>query len=96
MNEVSKVVLAVLTSVGGISGLLILTIKISVNTIAERLEQKYSLKLDKELEKYKSNLDNKIYISKTKFDTEFNIYRELSKVFFEMVKYKSHHLMALF
>ena len=87
MNEVSKVVLAVLTSVGGISGLIILAIKISVNTIAERLEQKYSLKIDKELEKYKSNLDNKIYISKTKFDTEFNIYRELSKVFFEMVKY---------
>ena len=36
MNEVSKVVLAVLTSVGGISGLLILAIKISVNTIAEK------------------------------------------------------------
>ena len=87
MNEVSKVVLAVLTSVGGIAGLIVLAIKISVNTIAERLEQKYALKLDKELEKYKSNLDNKIYISKAKFDTEFNIYRELSKVFFEMVKH---------
>lgn len=58
----------------------------SANTIAKRLEEKYTLKLNKELERYKSNLDNKIYISKTKFDTEFEIYRELSKAFFEMVK----------
>ena len=29
---------------------------------------------------------NKIYISKSKFDTEFSLYRELTKSFFEAVK----------
>jgi len=44
------------------------------------------LKMKKEIEEYKSKLENKTYISKTKFDTEFKIYRELSKAFFEMVR----------
>ena len=86
MDEVWKIVLGVLTSVGGISGLIIVVVKFSAGTIAKRLEEEYSLKLSKELEQYKSRLDNKIYISRTKFDTEFIIYRELSKAFFEMVK----------
>lgn len=60
-------------------------VRFSSEFIAKRLEEMYSLKLNKELEKYKSNLDNKIYISKTKFDTEFSIYRELSKTFFNLV-----------
>lgn len=81
-----KVVLGVLTGIGGISGIIIITIKFSCNMLAKRLEEKYTLKLNKELEKYKSNLDNKTYISKTKFDTEFSIYRELSKAYAEMVK----------
>ena len=85
-NEILKIVLGVLVSVGGIGGIIIFVIKFSVELIAKRLEEKYKLRLDKELEKYKSNLDNKIYISKTKFDTEFNIYRELSKAFFNMVR----------
>lgn len=85
-DEIWKIVLGVLASVGGIGGIILAIVKFSSNIIAKRLEEKYTLKLNKELEKYKSNLDNKIYISKTKFDTEFSIYRELSKAFFEMVK----------
>ena len=85
-DEVWKIILASLASVGGVSGLIIIAIKFSSNIIAERLSKKYELKMSKELEKYKSNLDSKIYISKTKFDAEFNIYRELSKAFFHMVK----------
>jgi hypothetical protein len=61
-------------------------IKFSSNIIAKRLDERYTLKLNKEFEKYKSIIDNKTYISKTKFDTEFAIYRELSNAFFEMVK----------
>ncbi len=86
MNDIVEIVLGVLAGVGGISGILLAGIKLSVNTIAKRLEEKYTLRLNKELERYKSNLDNKIYISKAKFDAEFEIYRELSKAFFEMVK----------
>lgn len=86
MNDVWQIVLGVIASVGGIGGVILIIIKFSVNAIAKHLEERYSLKLNKELEYYKSSLDNKIYISKTKFDTEFGIYRELSKAFFEMVK----------
>ena len=107
-DEIWKIVLGILTSFGGISGIIIIAIKFSCNNIANNLQQKYTLKLtkdleyyktelgkefeeyksslDKELEKYKSTLNNKTYISKTKFDTEFSIYKELSKVFSDMVK----------
>lgn len=85
-NEILKIVVGVVASVGSIGGIIVLVIKFSVELIAKRLEEKYTLRLNKELEKYKSSLNNKIYISKTKFDTEFNIYRELSKAFFDMVK----------
>lgn len=85
-DEIWKIVLCILTSIGGIGGIILAIIKFSSDIIAKRLEEKYKLTLNKELEKYKSNLDNKTYISKTKFDTEFSIYKELSKVFSEMVK----------
>lgn len=56
------------------------------NFIAERLQKKYDLKLNEKYEKYKAGIENKTYISKTKFDAEFNLYRSLSKTFFDMVK----------
>jgi hypothetical protein len=58
------IILAVIASAGGIGGIIFLTIKFSANIIAERLEKKYTLKIDKELEKYKSSLESKIYIRK--------------------------------
>lgn len=80
-DKILKIVLAVLASFGGISGIFFLVVKKSSEIIAERLKKKYDLKLNEELERYKANIDNKIYISKTKFDAEFDIYRRLSKVF---------------
>lgn len=85
-DKILKIVLAVLASFGGISGIFFLVVKKSSEIIAERLKKKYDLKLNEELERYKANIDNKIYISKTKFDAEFDIYRRLSKVFFDLVK----------
>lgn len=85
-DKILKIVLAVLASFGGISGIFYLVVKKSSEIIAERLKKKYDLKLNEELERYKVNIDNKIYISKTKFDAEFDIYRRLSKVFFDLVK----------
>ena len=81
-DELWKVVLGVVTSVGGIGVVIVAAVKFSSDIIAKRLEEKYTLKMNKELEKYRVGLDNKVYISKTKFDTEFAIYRELSKSFF--------------
>ena len=85
-DKILEIALAVLASFGGISGIFYLVVKKSSEIIAERLQKKYDLKLNEELERYKANIDNKIYISKTKFDAEFNIYRSLSKAFFDMVK----------
>lgn len=84
-NDVWKIVLCVIGSLGGVSVIFVAVIKYCTDIIAERLSKKYELKMQKELERYKSGLDNKIYISKAKFDTEFALYRELSKSFFEMV-----------
>jgi hypothetical protein len=54
--------------------------------IATRLTQQYESKLQQEIEKYKTELSKKEYVSKTRFDMEFSIYRELSAVFCTMVK----------
>lgn len=85
-DELWKIVLGVVASVGGVGVVIVAAVKFSVDIIAKRLEEKYTLKMNKELEKYRVGLDNKIYISKTKFDTEFSIYKELSRSFFAMVR----------
>ena len=54
--------------------------------IAERLSKKYEIKLQQEMELYKANLGNKIYISQTKFDTEFQLCRKLTEACTDMVK----------
>lgn len=51
--------------------------------------KQFQLSLDKALEDKKSVNERKNYISKTRFDTEFEIYRQLSKVFFAMIKHTS-------
>ena len=85
-DGVLKIIMATLASVGGISAVIVLAVKYSADFIAERLEERYSLKLSKELEKYKSCIESKTYISKAKFDAEFALYRELSKAFCDAVK----------
>lgn len=79
-----EIVATVITSVGGIGAIIVFVVKLCSNIIADRLEKKYELKMNKELESYKTALSKKSYISKTRFDTEFSIYRELSVAFFNM------------
>lgn len=81
-----EIVSACILSAGGIGGVILTIVKFSSNSIAEHLSKKYELKMSKEIEKYRADIENKVYISKTKFDTEFEIYRRLSKVFSVMVK----------
>lgn len=64
-TEVWQIILCAVGSAGGIGTVIVLTIKWSANRIAERLSKKYDLKLQKELEQYKANVENKIYISKS-------------------------------
>jgi uncharacterized membrane-anchored protein YhcB (DUF1043 family) len=88
-NYIWKIVLTLLVSIGGIGAVFTAVVKFSSGIIAERLSKKYEIKLNKEFEKYKTTLENKNYISKAKFDTEFSIYRDLSIAYSEMTKHIS-------
>lgn len=84
--DVGQIATAAVLSAGGISAIIVGAVHFSVNQIAERLAKKYEAKLAQETEKYKSELSKKEYVSKTRFDTEFQIYRDLNVVFFDLVK----------
>lgn len=85
-DTVLKIVLSIVGSAGGAGAIIAFVVKFSANLIADKLKKKYELETTKKLEEYKSKLENKNYISKTRFDTEFSIYRTLSVAFFDMVK----------
>jgi hypothetical protein len=78
-----------LTAIGGIGGVAIIigaVVRFSADHIAAKLSAKYEMRLNKELESFKSGLEKKNYVSKVRFDAEFEIYRQLSKSFVDMVK----------
>ena len=50
------------------------------------ISAKYENKLEQALEKYKTELSKKEYVSQVRFDAEFEIYRTLSKEFSTAVK----------
>lgn len=83
--EIGETILACIVSAGGIGGIIIAATKFSSGIIAEKLSQRYEWKLEQKLERYKTELSKKEYISKTRFDTEFNLYRNLSQKFSQMV-----------
>jgi len=76
--KIAEIALTCIASVGGIGAIIVWVIKYVSDTIADRLSKKYQLQLDKEKEKYKTELSKKEYVSKTRFDTEFRVYQELS------------------
>ena len=86
LGKIAEIAISCITAVGGIGAVFVGVIKWTSNIIADKLSQKYQLQLDKEKEKYKCELSKKEYVSKTRFDTEFSIYRELTSVFSVMVK----------
>lgn len=86
VDDIWKIVLAAVASVGGIGAVITFIVKMCSNIIADKLSQKYEFKLNKELEKYKAGIENKTYMCKTKFDAEFSMYRELSETFALLVK----------
>lgn len=76
---------AIVASVGG-SGIIICAVANYLSSkIADRLQAKYQLTLNKELERHKTTLSTKEYISKAKFDREFAMYQELSEKNITMV-----------
>jgi len=83
--KIAEIALACIVSVGGIGTIIVAIVKWCSDIIADRLSKKYQLQLDKEMEKYKTELSKKEYVSKTRFDAEFSIYRELTSAFSKMV-----------
>lgn len=85
-DSLLKLMGSVVLSLGGGAAVALFIFHFMAERLAERLKGKYQLELDKKIEGYKANLDNKKYVTKTKFDTEFDLYRRLSKAYFEMIK----------
>ncbi len=70
-----EVALACVISAGGIGGIFIAVVKLSVASIEKRFERKYTEKFAV----FQSDVDKKQYISQVRFDAEFEIYKQLSR-----------------
>ena len=92
VEQIGTIVAACIVSAGGISGIIIAAIKFSSNFIADRLAKKYDLKLSKEMELYKNQIESKKSISKAMFDKEYEIYltfnTEFSKLYNDIQLYE--------
>jgi len=89
-SDILKIALTIVGGVGGIGIFIGGVIKFSADRIAERLSTKYELQLNKELEKYKNNLDGKTYISRAMFDKEFSVYQDLTSKLYEAYSYAEY------
>ena len=76
---------SIIASVGGAGVIICATSSFLSNKIANHIELNYEHRLNKEFEQYKSKLESKRYVTRTQFDSEFEIYRSLSKAFFTML-----------
>jgi hypothetical protein len=82
-DDVIKIVFTIIGGFGGIYVVTGIVIKFSADRIAERLSAKYQLRLNKELESFRSSLLNKTHISRALFEKEFAIYQDLIEKFYE-------------
>ena len=80
-SSISKIVLGIVTSVGGIGAIIIGVAHFLSDNIAEKLSKKYEMQMNKQLEEYKAKLDNGNHISRALFDKEFDAYQSLSETF---------------
>ena len=75
----------IIISLGGCGVVTIALIKIFGNRCLDMLEERYASRLNKELEQFKTVLENQLYVKKLRFDAEFEIYRQLSAAAVTMV-----------
>ena len=81
LDIIMEVALACVISAGGIGGIIIAVVKLLVASIEKRFERKYTEKFAV----FKSDIDKKQYISQVRFDAEFEIYKQLSRKYGELV-----------
>ena len=85
-SQIASIATACIVSAGGVGGVAMAVVKFTSNIIADKISAKYENKLEQALEKYKTELSKKEYVSQVRFDAEFEIYRTLSKEFSTAVK----------
>lgn len=85
-SQVASIATACIVSAGGVGGVAMAVVKFTSNIIVDKISAKYENKLEQALEKYKTELSKKEYVSQVRFDAEFEIYRTLSKEFSTAVK----------
>lgn len=91
-SSISKIVLGIVTSVGGIGVIIIGVVHFLSDNIAEKLSKKYEIRMNKQLEEYKAKLDNGNHISRALFDKEFEAYQALLEAFSMMYnKFETYH-----
>lgn len=88
-SQIASIATACIVSAGGVGGVAMAVVKFTSNIIADKISAKYENKLEQALEKYKTELSKKEYVSQVRFDAEFEIYRTLSKEFSTAVKNNS-------
>ncbi len=81
MEVILEIALACVVSAGGVGGIIIAIVKLSVASIEKRFERKYTEKFAV----FQSDIDKKKYISQVRFDAEFEIYKQLSRKYGELV-----------
>lgn len=81
LDIIMEVALACVISAGGIGGIILAVVKLSVASIEKRFERKYTEKFAV----FQSDIDKKKYISQVRFDAEFEIYKQLSRKYGELV-----------
>ena len=74
-----KFFLQLIIELGGISGIALIGLQYLGNTFADRLSKKYEFKLNEKFELYKNTIENRSYVSKTKFDASFSVCCEISE-----------------
>lgn len=84
-SSVWNTVLAIFVSIGGASAAIVALSKWLANLIAQRILKKTEFEFSQKLEAIKSNLEKRNYISKTRFDLEIEVYRQLSETVVTMV-----------
>lgn len=83
-KDIIAIATSIIISVGG-SGVIICALANFISErIAKRIDGKYQQRFEQEFEKYKSIMEHRRYISKTQFDNEYQIYKQLSKAFFSV------------
>lgn len=85
LQNVLQIAIAIIASIGGAGAIICAVVKYVSDRIADRLQKRYQLEIDKKLETFKANIEQTAHVRKTHFDKEFATYEELCAKFSAMV-----------